>query len=386
MQDFGALSIVSLLMFGVLLLAGYLAKVITPPLPASVNRLFFPALGLIVVYVMGLISGGITSSALTIVSQLSLLMIFFFAMVTIKWSGSALQIFAIGSSVFVFCNLLFWIHAGGPALFSSYMAHKNSLGGFLFGLFFFIFSAFFYSRGPTRFFWYMAIIAGIFLLYATNSRASWLASLVVLTTFFLWSVITKTAIRFKLFFFGIVCLLVVVTLVYPYMARVEELDRFRELVQLYTGSALFTGRDRLWPVLLDIISMHPFIGHGSGALPRDFMPTTLSAHNIYLQIALQVGLLGLFLFIFFFYRLWTLFWEARHDPVVRLSAAYLVGIMIHQLFDISLTQNNMSLGMLQWLILAIGVGRAVGGYNCSPPENIRQRKPFFWFDNFSSEK
>ena len=55
------------------------------------------------------------------------------------------------------------------------------------------------------------------------------------------------------------------------------------------GRRLMSGRDVLWPVVWKAIAEHPVLGAGPGTVLSDIYTTNLSAHNLYLQIGLQIG-------------------------------------------------------------------------------------------------
>jgi len=122
----------------------------------------------------------------------------------------------------------------------------------------------------------------------------------------------------------------------------------------FTDKRLLSGRQYIWEILMSYIYIHPIIGYGSGTLPREFINMNLSAHNLYIQIALQVGLSGLFIFIMLLRSIWLTFYIAANNPKVRLAGAFFIGILANQSFEVGLIQNNLSDGLISWLILGIG--------------------------------
>ena len=144
---------------------------------------------------------------------------------------------------------------------------------------------------------------------------------------------------------------------YVYSAGLQSLTGEGSAFTLGFGKSLFTGRERLWPFLATLISRHPLLGYGPGALPAAFLDTDRSSHSLYLQISLQSGVFGLVLFLLLMGRIWSFYWVGRDDPIVRLSGAFLTGILVHQTFEVSLTQNELPIGLVQWLILGMGVSQ-----------------------------
>ncbi len=87
-------------------------------------------------------------------------------------------------------------------------------------------------------------------------------------------------------------------------------DRASELLAVFEDPASLTGRVQIWPVLLNYAADHPFLGSGYGSFWAigDASPvyesgakwlTTIShAHNGYLDLLVQTGLVGLALAVF----------------------------------------------------------------------------------------
>lgn len=92
-----------------------------------------------------------------------------------------------------------------------------------------------------------------------------------------------------------------------------------------------SGRQNIWPVALDLMGSHPFLGIGPGCFKArfffhiPFMTNGLkagisqpSAHNAFLAIGADLGvfalLLALFIFGFFAYRSFRLWKKTRHKP------------------------------------------------------------------------
>jgi len=73
---------------------------------------------------------------------------------------------------------------------------------------------------------------------------------------------------------------------------------------LWTGETgtigTFSGRTAIWTAGIQVFSDHPAIGIGSGAFPlavKDHLSGAYAAHNLFVQVAAESGLVGLFLLI-----------------------------------------------------------------------------------------
>ena len=65
----------------------------------------------------------------------------------------------------------------------------------------------------------------------------------------------------------------------------------------------------------------------------------------------------MFLLFVCLYLIWLALWNGRGSPHVRIACAFMLGLLIHQTFEISFTQSDVAVGLMQWLILAIAVSK-----------------------------
>ncbi|MFK5937576.1 MAG: O-antigen ligase family protein [Sulfurimonas sp.] len=106
----------------------------------------------------------------------------------------------------------------------------------------------------------------------------------------------------------------------------------------YTSDG-FNQRVSLWIVGIDNFQDHFFIGNGLGndtkeikyyAQKRGFDPEFLSKfgdnHNMFLIVALQIGIIGLFIMIFIFYAIFTLKFNSNMHKILNLT--FIVGFFL----------------------------------------------------------
>jgi len=135
----------------------------------------------------------------------------------------------------------------------------------------------------------------------------------------------------------------------------ETIDAF--IIKL-TGARLFSGRDILWPIVLNKIQASPIIGNGIGISLADFSNETVSAHNLFLFILLQTGIIGLLLFIILLYNIFKTYTydEGRNGDVdKRVFAAFMMGVLLHQTFSLGLLTGKMGFAIVCWTIMAWGI-------------------------------
>ena len=355
----GRVALVGTLTLGTSLLLGYvtLYKVILKPFIA-VGLLFF---SLTTYYALSWATQP-SPQGLTSLLQLVLAFGYFSGLVLVLrqgWLKVVIRFMAGFASLFVLLHAGAWVALGTPRIFSSYFAHPNVLGSLtLFLLFFPVVSAVLATRKLTIFFWLLTVGLGGLLIFATTSRSAWLAVAAMAVTYLLWRPLTKSALGYHLFILAVFTAIGIVVVAYANLPDSPQAPQLNAVVMDYTGKNLLSGRDRFWSDLITLIRQRPFFGYGAGALPEDYLDIGFSAHNSYLQVSLQGGLVGLILFLGLLWSIWGLL-RLRYDPTVRVAGSFFVAILVHQTFEVSLLQNNLTIGTVQWLVIACGVAAAL---------------------------
>ena len=203
------------------------------------------------------------------------------------------------------------------------------------------------------------LATSLYFIYLAEMRAVFILLGAALFTYMFWKVITKTKFRMTLFFTGLMTILIGFIFVYPKLIYWSKFPIIESYVYQYTGKSLMSGRNRLWDTLTDIVNQKPFLGHGTGIIPYNVADTTLSAHNLYLQTALQNGWIGLILLILIFFVIWISYFRSKLEYATRLSASFFIGILVYQSFEIVLTQNKMDTALFFWLIISVGISYSI---------------------------
>lgn len=194
------------------------------------------------------------------------------------------------------------------------------------------------------------ILAGILIL-ASDSRSIFLSIGFSILTYFGWRFLSRNKILFYIYFFAVVGFGYWFTFIYPKIYTWNSFHKINELSLRFSDKPLLTGRERIWERLANYIAQKPFFGYGSSTLPGDFASSNLSAHNTYLQVGLQTGIIGILLLLLFFFFIWKSLWNARQDSKIVLASSFFIGIIVYQLFEVNLTQSNFGLGLIQWTII-----------------------------------
>ncbi|MEQ8754069.1 MAG: O-antigen ligase family protein [Coleofasciculus sp. G1-WW12-02] len=361
----GYFKIVGFTALCILLLLSFFEFVVYLVIKQTLPRMLLPILStlatFISIYLAGLLNFKLNIQDWIAVAKLLLIIIFFLSMSLKAWSSKDIKLFAIVSALFITINTLWWIASGGSyILFQGYFDNPNTLGSYVYLLLFFpLARSLEISRFRYKILWFSIIIIGFFVLLSTNSRSSLLALIFTVLGYLLWNKITKTKWTYYLTLPVFVCFLTVALHIYLRLYNSPDSIAYNSFVYEHTGKNLFNGRTTLWLQLIDAISFKPLYGYGPATLPIDLVNIDLSAHNFYLQLLIQVGILGFLNFIIIVGMIWHILWIGRDNSIVHLAGAFLLGILVHQMFEVSLTQNNLSVGLLQWLIISIGVSRSL---------------------------
>lgn len=315
---------------------------------------------------------GLSARGLTVTMQLALYLVFFVLLCTIRWTPLFTTVLSWPFALFFVASGLWWLASGLPMYFRGFMVNPNTMGAVAGFMLFFPLLALKTVRSPiNRYVWWLIIGLGMALVVVSGARSIWIAMLGALAAYYAWPYVTRTRLRFSAAIWGMLAFAAVFTVVYALASLLVPVEYLNQVTGGVTGEGLFSGREILWLGLMQAILQSPVWGYGPGALASDFLPTDLSAHNSYLTVALQMGLLGILAYMGLLSRIWLLFWPGRNDPRVRLAAAFFIAILLHQVFELVFIQDKLAFNLSQWLIVGIGAGISLNwvgtGDACVPP-------------------
>ena len=128
-----------------------------------------------------------------------------------------------------------------------------------------------------------------------------------------------------------------------------------------------SGKMRLavWEETIALLKDHPITGAGLTGYQialapyhqewrKDVSPYKLEIflypHNIFLNFWVELGLGGLIIFLWLLLVFGKIVWQKRANPLVQLSAAAMVALLVHGLVDVPYFKND--LAVLFWLVMA----------------------------------
>lgn len=215
------------------------------------------------------------------------------------------------------------------------------------------------SKGR-RWGWLLVWVAGLFVLWRTSSRAGWICAAAALLIF-------AFRARRKLFW-ALLAGILVLPAAFPHTIG----RRLADVVS--PGQNPSWERLKLWEGAAAMIREHPVRGfgintyskHAPAFRPKDYFPDARYAHNCYLQMASEIGGVGLALFLAFLLaalvRAGRLGAPLDFFQTLRWAlVSGLAGFLIHAGFDTDLYSTRLSSFFWIGLGLSVGASQAQAG-------------------------
>ncbi len=200
------------------------------------------------------------------------------------------------------------------------------------------------------------LIPIVSLLIATASRVAFISFFV---GFILFIMLKKT----RKFYSKLLIILVGVVLVYlgfNYLQQTDATILFR--LEKSVDEGHLSGRDEIWDGFVPVINDHPIFGVGITGKTKasiEFFGVDWSPHNVFIEILLYSGIVGLIIFLiflFYFYKNAYLYYKYHNILYPLLLSIPVMGLLL----------SGQLLGVkLAWLIFAIALSRklSISNYN-----------------------
>lgn len=200
------------------------------------------------------------------------------------------------------------------------------------------------------------------LLLISEGRNMLLCVMVFISIFFLWKIIVKNKLSRIIMFTTIIAIIYIITIKYPewyYNSSMVELNHF---IRNITGKNFFSGRQEIWKNIIELGNERAWTGYGTGTLYSNLSDSKLSAHNQYLQIYMQCGLIGIGILFSVLALVWMKISKCTNVNIEeykrkRLSGAFIIAFMICNIFTVSMIQNTIYSSLLGWFMIGIGLGK-----------------------------
>ncbi|WP_239769829.1 O-antigen ligase family protein [Mammaliicoccus sp. P-M57] len=312
---------------------------------------------LFILYIIGFIVSALITIQLNVfeiginnIVQLCACMGIFFYFSSLEWSNEKIKSAWIASFIFALIHFIIWLGQGLPSQFKSFYPNSNLVGAYMFVVIFFFILRFKITK--TSKLLKCTIIIPLLLLWASDTRSILLSLLISFMVYVIYPFLRKSKFIGTILFLIFTIIMLSIVFVYPALPRWKYFDVLENWMLENMGKSLMSGRSEIWTNITYFIYQKPFFGYGPDKVASDFIGMKASTHNLYLNIVLQVGIIGL---IIFFLILYTIFIKSyvQNTQYSRIAISFFIGILIHQLFEITLIQNQLSVGIFQWIIIAL---------------------------------
>lgn len=210
----------------------------------------------------------------------------------------------------------------------------------------------------TNHFWMMTITMVLSFVIGWESSAR-TASLVVLVIAFALVVFGKLNKKYAMTaFYVCVAGTILFTVMYAFVRYLPFYEQVDQLSLKVLQKSLDSSRPGLWRTSLAELSWWQWIvGKGTGTLPSIERYEGSSFHNSYVQLLMQNGVVGLAMLYVILGAFWKKLAAHADDRVLQFVLATFVGIMVYNCFETTLLQNKTFLGIVQWMVLVLGLIR-----------------------------
>ena len=285
-----------------------------------------------------------------------LIMIFVLCIIKeIHWEDNDVVYLARLMNAMIILNLL-WIPFTKHILkFSGFYNNSNSLGCLCICALYFTLIQ---KRDQKKvIFKKLAILLDCIVLLLSGSRASILASAFLMFGYFFRDQLIKKNNKklFYVLFFVIIVTGVAVVYVLPDFRSTEIGRVVEDFSTKYFGKTIYSGRQYIWKHMVSLSQNDPIFGLGlSTTFSAVKYGDARSAHSLYLQTIVQSGYVGLVLLMLFLFSIYKATLN-RWTEESTLTVFLILSMLIHEMFEVSLTQNNWDQGIVFWLIMGLGL-------------------------------
>ncbi|WP_079506614.1 O-antigen ligase family protein [Mesobacillus jeotgali] len=292
----------------------------------------------------------------------------------IKWRPDHIIIFGYIVNMVIIFFFFHWINNDYTLkMYKGIFGNSNVFATFLFSLLYFQAINIYNKSVINRVLFLLGTALNLILIYMTTSRAALLSVVVILGS---WLLLKFSRQLFSKLFYLVIAANFLFLGLYVLLAKSSYADTINNLSLRYTQKLFFSGRENIWGDVIDFGMTSPLYGHKVGIHIKEYIFTSpvYHVHNQYLQVFVEVGFLGLFTFLLLLFFIWKSFQKNLDCNYVQWSACFFLGLLVFQNIEISLFFNMQAIGMIQWLIISIGVSMSMQKieYNNHEP-NIRRR-------------
>ncbi|WP_309120842.1 O-antigen ligase family protein [Paenibacillus sp.] len=174
-----------------------------------------------------------------------------------------------------------------------------------------------------------------------------------------WGRFTKNKLTYVALFSGLLFVAYTTSVLYPSLIYNPFFLDLNIKFNQYTGENFFSGRQVIWANILENVKDDRMFGLGSDITSQMLNNLNLSAHNQYLEIYAQSGIVGLVIFVTIIFMIWAIHYKYKSSKYSRFNIAFLSSLMVMGITSVCLYQTNMALASIFWFVLGLGTNNAL---------------------------
>ncbi len=323
-------------------------------LPRPIAKIGLAWLALVVVYACSELLE-FTVHGLVSIANLIAIGLFTMTVCWIRWDMSLIRRIALVSSLYMLGFLIIGIKTHFQGLTDDGdVDNFNPTGFMLLAMGIMQFLAIQGMRMTWQKIYHLTIIWMVVVLHPLcGARSVTLELLCICLMYWAWPFISSTKVTYTMTFALLVTFIAAICVLYPQWGA--HMNHYRDVSDLAQtgGKNFFDGREKIWLFIEDHVSRKIWFGLGAGARIQDISSIPFSASSLYMAILLQAGIMGVCGIVAVLWTLWQTFYMGKHLIWGRIGASILFGIVIHQTFEVCLTQNQIPVGLFMWLSICI---------------------------------
>jgi O-antigen ligase len=191
--------------------------------------------------------------------------------------------------------------------------------------------------------------------FLSGERGLAICLLIIFCMYYLLLFLRKNKLIYSTFFFIICICVTVYQFVYVALYNSEIGSILNKFSSIYTDQNFFSGRQFIWAAVNNSILESPIIGYGLGNNVLISNNIFISAHNTYVEIMLNGGFISILLYFMFMYSIWMYLFKYLENNAVRLSASFLIGVIVFGVNGVIIIGNDINFSLYIWLIIGIGI-------------------------------
>lgn len=350
-----ALPVYILSYFSIIVFVGYFLKFGLRLNKINILLLFF------ILYLFFLIIYSLVTNDLDGIRYSAKILVFIcllFLMSTIKYDKTKILMIAIVFTYLPIVNFLQWISSIETFKYTGIFNNPNTLGISIYLALFIHILLFNLTKNLlAKFLITLVILLDVLLLFLSSSRAVWISLMIGVLVYFIFKFISKNKLIYRICYLFTVASIISYSYLYPKLQETKIGIILDDFIIEYTGKSFYSGRQDLWLYIINLIEQKKILGYGVSTTLSDVMLTGFTAHNTYLSVILQTGILGFLIYLILLFLIWDLlyFKVDKLNSTLKIFPAFFISLLIYQTFELSFMQGRYSLGVIEMMFVAMGI-------------------------------